>query len=356
MGMYYAWLGLALQSREKLKDAYYYLQKSLKIGEEIESHKVIGYAYTHLTRTCSDMGLLDEAVAYGKRAQEMSKLLPSDADLFRNSLGATAGAYYFRGECKKTIEVAKILLKHGERQKDTRCISWGYFYLGLGSLASGDIQSAIEHFNRTIQVSVDPFLSYWARFLLSTSYATGDRLDEAANTAEEVIKFSKEFGSEILGTSAKGLHVVYLLAKGNLDEGIRVGDEVMKVFHQNGSMFRVATGHLMQGRVYLRLIQRAGPKSFRFLFKNIGFLLKNIPFARKKAEEDFNKAIEVAKEIGAKGVLGQAYLGLGLLHKAKKKNDQARQCISRALMIFEECEAEVYLKQAKVALASTGKE
>jgi tetratricopeptide (TPR) repeat protein len=221
-------------------------------------------------------------------------------------------------------------------------------------LASGDIQSAIEHFNRTIQVSVDPFLSYWARFLLSTSYATGDLLEEAANTAEEVIKFSKEFGSEILGTSAKGFHVVYLLAKGNLDEGIRVGDEVMEVYHQNGSMYRIATAHLMQGRVYLRLIQRAGPKSFSFLFRNIGFLLKNVPFARKKAEENFNKAIEVAKEIGAKGVLGQAYLGLGLLHKAKKRNDRARECISEAIRIFEQCEAEIFVKQAKEAMVSLG--
>ncbi len=63
--------------------------------------------------------------------------------------------------------------------------------------------------------------------------------------------------------------------------------------------------------------------------KNVGFLVKNVPFAGKKAEEHFNKAIEVFEEIGAKGFLATAYRDLGLLYKARKITDQARQCISQ---------------------------
>jgi len=87
--------------------------------------------------------------------------------------------------------------------------------------------------------------------------------------------------------------------------------------------------------------------AFSIIAKNIGFLAKNVPFAGKKAEEHFNKTIELAKELGAKGLLGTNYLDLGLLYKARKRTDQARQCISKAIQIFEECEAEVYLAQAK---------
>ena len=88
--------------------------------------------------------------------------------------------------------------------------------------------------------------------------------------------------------------------------------------------------------------------------KNMGFLAKNVPFAGKKAEEHFNEAIEVSKEIGAKGLLGTSYLDLGLLYKSRKRTDQARQCISKAIQIFEECDAEVYLAQANETLASLG--
>jgi tetratricopeptide (TPR) repeat protein len=90
--------------------------------------------------------------------------------------------------------------------------------------------------------------------------------------------------------------------------------------------------------------------SLSTLAKNLGFFIKNIPFAGKKAESHFKKAIDVAKEIGAKGILAQAHLDLGLLHKAKGRSDRARDCISKAIELFEQCEAEVYLKQAKEAL------
>jgi hypothetical protein len=44
---------------------------------------------------------------------------------------------------------------------------------------------------------------------------------------------------------------------------------------------------------------------------------------------------------------------LGLLHKAKGRRAKARECISEAVKLFEECGAEVYLKQAKEALENS---
>jgi tetratricopeptide (TPR) repeat protein len=82
--------------------------------------------------------------------------------------------------------------------------------------------------------------------------------------------------------------------------------------------------------------------------------LKNVPFAAKKAENHFQKAIEVAQEIGAKGLLGQVKLDLGLLYKVNGNPDNARKCISDAIQLFEECEADIYLKQAREALAALG--
>jgi tetratricopeptide (TPR) repeat protein len=88
------------------------------------------------------------------------------------------------------------------------------------------------------------------------------------------------------------------------------------------------------------------------MVKNIGFILRNVPSAGTKAEEHFKKAIQVAKEIGAKGILAQAYLDLGLLHEAKGRTKEAGECIIESIRIFEECGAEVWLKRAKETLAS----
>ena len=72
------------------------------------------------------------------------------------------------------------------------------------------------------------------------------------------------------------------------------------------------------GTVYNQFITESSP-DLSTMAKNFGFIIKNAPFAEKKATEHFNKAIALFREMGAKGELGEALLGLGHLYKAKKR-------------------------------------
>ena len=101
LGMFYGWLGFALYDREKFKDSYQYLSKALKMGEEIDNQKVIGYACAWLSWTCAELGLLDEAITFGERGQEISSRLESDPYLYFKSLGGLGFAYWHRGDRKK---------------------------------------------------------------------------------------------------------------------------------------------------------------------------------------------------------------------------------------------------------------
>ncbi len=111
-----------------------------------------------------------------------------------------------------------------------------------------------------------------------------------------------------------------------------------------------ALSEYVLGKVYLQIAEGAKPISIATMAKNIGFLVRNLPFASRKAEDHLNKAIKLAREIGAKGVLGRGYLDLGLLYKVTGRIDQARKSILKAVQVFEQCEAVTYLKQAKEAL------
>ena len=97
LGMFYACLGFAFRAGERLEDAYRLLSKALKIGEKIENSKVIGYACAWLSWTCGDLGLLDEALIYAKRAQKISKVYKRDKELFRFTMVGMGWAYVFRG-------------------------------------------------------------------------------------------------------------------------------------------------------------------------------------------------------------------------------------------------------------------
>jgi tetratricopeptide (TPR) repeat protein len=100
------------------------------------------------------------------------------------------------------------------------------------------------------------------------------------------------------------------------------------------------------------MAQREGPANLSFLVKNLGFIMRNILVAGRKAEEYFKKSGEVARQIGAIGILGEASLGLGLLYKSKGKTDEAKEHFSEAIEAFEKCGAEGKLKQTREALAT----
>ena len=164
--------------------------------------------------------------------------------------------------------------------------------------------------------------------------------------------YCENFGCEAIRPFANTYLAIIMVSGGRMSQGLKMLEEARQTSLENERKYLHATVEYLLGNVYLHIVQGEGPKSLSLLARNIGFFVKNVPFASQKAEAHFNKAIEVSKEIGARGIQGQVYLDLGRLHKAKGRSDQARDCFSKAVRIFEECEAEVYLKQAHEALAS----
>jgi tetratricopeptide (TPR) repeat protein len=261
-------------------------------------------------------------------------------------------AYYFRGESWKAYDVGKDLLEYGQSHYDLPCDSMGHQLIGISHLVAGDFPKAIASFQTAIELSEAPYFSQALRLFLGMSYVSCGEIEAAEHTLEEVMRSDFNFGDEIVETIAYVLLGIVSIAKGELSRGVRIVEDQIRLFLERGSRFRYAVAKYMLGKVYLHLVQRSGPKSLSVLARNIGFVVRNVPFASKKAEHHFNKSIEVAKEIGAKGVLGQAYLSLGDLYKTKGRIEEAKECLSEAIRVFQQCEAGVFLEQAKEALTS----
>ncbi|MGD9241669.1 MAG: adenylate/guanylate cyclase domain-containing protein, partial [Desulfobacterales bacterium] len=189
LGMFYAWLGWALCGREELKGAHKYLSKALKLGEAIENQNVIGYACAWLTWTCAALGLLDEAVVYAKRAQEMIAFCKSDKELFRFAIVGMGMAYWFRGEGTKAMEAGKMLLEYGQRESDLRCMTMGHWTIGHGYYATGNFSSAIECHQRAIQAAPDPLFASGAKLLLGMTYIADGQLKKSENMFDEIMQY-----------------------------------------------------------------------------------------------------------------------------------------------------------------------
>ena len=354
LGMFYAWYGFALFNRAMLKDSYKYLCRALEIGEEIEDRQVMAYACTWLSWTCAELGALDEAISFGERAQKICENIPSDHYLFFKSWGGIGFALFFKGLGKRCLEIGRFVLDYGREHSNARSTVMGHYVMGLGYFADGNLPAAIESYINAMKAAQDPFYSILPGVFLGTTYALNGQFEEAEEVLREVSTYSGDRGCESLGTVSQATLGLVSMAKGKMGNGLKMIEESLRTCHENGRRFVYASLEQALGEAYLQIVDKSVTVSFSVMAKNIGFILKNVPSAPKKAAEHFNKAIMVAEEIGARGVEGQAYLDLGRLHMAKGRVDKARDSLSKAIRIFEECELDTYLRKAREDQASLG--
>jgi tetratricopeptide (TPR) repeat protein len=351
LGMFYAWFGIAFYMAGKPKDSYEYLCRAREFGESSGNQKVVGYACTWLPWSCAELGLFVEGVESGERAQKIAESFPSDQYLFYKSISGLCFIYWMKGDARKVFAGAKLLLEYGEKRANNRSVVFGHWVNSWGHQLTGDMKSSQRSCEMACEAALDTFYSQFPKVSLGYAYLLDGQFQDAQNALNSIIDFSKPRAiGELIEWSELYLAPV-LIAQGHMRQGLNMIEEVQQRSIRSQSRVRYAFSEYIFGKTYSQIATGPTP-AFSIMAKNIGFLIKDVPFAAKKAEEHFNQAIELSREIGAKSLLGGAYLDLGLFYKARKKTQQARECISEAADIFEECEATEYLKQAKEALES----
>ncbi len=203
LGMFYAWLSCALWHREMGGDAYDYLTRAVKLGEESGDLLLLGYANTWLTWTCLELGRLDEAARYAERAQSLCQSADVDHYLYFNSLAGLAYVDFHRGERGKTLEKGKILVEFGQQHSNIRCMVMGHCFIGYSHMAGGDIPAAASYFEEAVRISADPWYSQFPSLALCYARIAHGEYEGMRETLERIVSFSEERGAEYVGTPGK---------------------------------------------------------------------------------------------------------------------------------------------------------
>jgi class 3 adenylate cyclase/tetratricopeptide (TPR) repeat protein len=350
LGMFYSWMGMTLWARGKYTESYDHLTRALELGEKISSAEVIGYACTWLSWTCTELGRLEEGRILGQRAHEISKDLKSDKYLYFKSLGGIGYNAWVSGQRDVAHDTGNQLLSFGQKHSNIRSSVMGYFIKGCGYFMNGELEPAIECFKEAVKISADPYYEQFPRLMLGMVYVINGDITAAEELLQAVLDFSQQYGTETIGTVAQVFLGLCTLSNGKLNRGIKMVEAGQKPYLENDSKWRFALVEHILGKVYFQMTDREARISPLAMVKNIGFLLTNLPVISRKIEQHFNKAIALAQEVNARGILAQAYLDFGIYHLKKNRKDKARECMARAIVLFDECRADGYLKQAQRAL------
>ena len=255
------------------------------------------------------------------------------------------------GDPRKIFDSAKLLLEYGERNENSRSKVMGNWMKAFAYWLAGDMKFVKKCSEKAIEVALDPFYGQFPKATLGFAHLSDGRLEEAEKVLQSTINFCKERGVGSLSVPCSLFLAPILIAKGQMQKGADLLEKTRKTMIINHRKVQYAISEYIFGEVYSQIATGQKP-SLSIMAKNIGFLAKNVPFATKKAEKHFTKAIELFKCFGSKSQLGQTYLSLGSLYKATKRTDQAKQCILEAVDILQECEATGHLKKAKEVLNS----
>ena len=226
----------------------------------------------------------------------------------------------------------------------------GHIGIAISHVLRGDNPSAIETLKKAHSVSADPLYTQIVNLLFGLCYLQTKNFEQSRNALQEVIHFGKENGCEWAETPANLFMGVVLVSTGKMSQGYRMIEKVRLDFENNNKRPYLVIVEYILGKIYLQMVDRNESINLSTILKNIVFLLRNLPFAAQKAEQHFLKAVEMAKEIGASGMLGQIYLDLGLLYKKRKKTEKAKNAISLSISLLEKSKADFYLEQANESM------
>ena len=353
LGMFYAGLGIAHFMGGRPSVAFDYLKRALDLGESCRDQKVVGYACTWLTWACNDLARFDEAATYGEKAQEIAKLFPSDQYLYFKSLSGLGFLHWLKGDFQKGREVGELLLAYGERTTNSRSKVFGHMINSNCQANLGDIPASLRSGEKSIEAAEDPLYAQFGRLSLGMAFLYSENFARVEEVLKPLVDFCEKGGCDLYLAWAFLPLGAALIAQGRMDEGMKLLEEANKMIHEGKMRDREPFYDYTLGKVFSLIT--TGPKpSFSIMAKNIRFLAKNVPFASRKAMEHFNRAIEVSKSIGMNSVLCLAYMDVGLFHKWKKENKQAKECLKAAIEILERSGASPSLEQARDALASLG--
>ncbi len=299
LGSFYVWLCISLFNTGKVKESYEFNLKALEMCQS--GGTALGMGYANLIWCCAEMKLLDQGIQYGEKVLAQRDSLEPMAYFL--SLGGLGMIYIFKGESQKNFELGRILAEFGETHSDLRSTVIGYICTSYGHYSACDFTQAVEWSQKAVELSNDPIFSVWPKLVLANYFIQTENFQEADEILREIIPYCQNLGMDYIVVWAQSLHGTVLLARGQYSQGMKMINEAVQVFNENGRFVSLYFLEFALAEIYFQMATRRPRLGLWTIFKNLGFILKEVPFARRKAETYLHKIIREGREIGAGGFM-----------------------------------------------------
>ncbi len=317
-----------LQVEEDNLNAFEFMQKALKIGEELNDLLMLVLTNMWLGKFFELNCEFDRSLQHFKKALEINVAV--------NSLWGIAAMkshmsmnYYSRGNIALAYETGKEAIRIANESGDIYSRAHTYCSHGRACYGKGYLEEAKEHLKKSVDLAErinQPVIALQAYdFLAETYYAMG-----------EYKKSQKQWEKAISILRKNSLYPSYI----NLCKLAQA--RIKSRREKNLDLASLPDfAHVVKAKVFENSAQRY-----------MGEILLNLDDDHTpEAEEWIMKAIEADKRDGMLFYLGKDYALYAELLKRKKDLPKARESLSQAVKIFDKCGADGWKREAEKEFA-----
>jgi predicted ATPase len=309
-------------------NAFEYLEKALKIGEELNDPVVLVLANMWLGVFFELNCEFDRSLQHFKKALEIN--------VAANSLWGISSIkshmslnYFLRGNIALAYETGQEALRIAKESGDIYSRAHAYSYHGLTCYGKGYLEEAKEHLKKGADLAErvnQPVIASQAYdFLAETYYAMGE-YKKAHNQLERAISILRE--NSLYPSYINLYKLAQTRIKSRREKNLHLAS--LRDFD-----------HVAQTKFYENSVQR-----------DMGEILLNLDDKHTpEAEEWIMRAVEADKRDGMMFYLGKDYTLYAELLKRKKDLPRARESMSQAVKIFEKCGADGWKRKAEEEIA-----
>ena len=180
------YMGVTQSVRKENRSALDYHSKALWIHKQVSNWFGMAKVYNSIGQTCTDIGMVDNAIYFMQKAERICRDLGADAEA-ANIYGKLGNVFIMKEEYDKAVSFFTRDIEMSKKFGNIRALGFAYHHIGQCYIHLGKNKDAIHHLKHSQELfhkAGDTVNEKSATLTLCAAYINEGNLEEAVNIAQ----------------------------------------------------------------------------------------------------------------------------------------------------------------------------
>jgi tetratricopeptide (TPR) repeat protein len=234
---------------------------------------------------------------------------------------------------------------------DPRPRTMAQWALEVVDIFAGDYDEAIEKADDALRICLSPIDRCAAQGFKGLALLLSGQVETGMTQTSKIIDETDAKSFLMVTVAVKMALGIGRVLQGDMANGVRALEAVQAQAEAWNMTTATPMGNFYLGRTYLQFAISDEKPPLSVMLANLPFLLRTLPFAKSKARQYLQNALDGFRALDVSADIAQCHYHLGLLDQATKRIEQAKKNFNTAREVAASVEADNIVRDADAALA-----